>query len=125
MEKINVVFIAIALLLFSFSCRTTTDPNIEEEIKNFSISSSEVFEYQTGISGDEESAAIVKQPKNYKISTIVRDSTTNWEAVYHYKPEHEFQGTDYVELKLGTGYDGASPNTNINIKVIKLNITVN
>jgi hypothetical protein len=123
MEKINIVLISIGLLVFSFGCQNTTDPNIKEEIKNVSVSNTEVFEYQTGISGDEELATIEKHPKNYEISTIVRDSTTNWEAVYQYKPESGFQGTDYVELKLGTGSNGASPNKNIT--VIKLNITVN
>lgn len=123
MEKVNFIFIVIVFLLFSFGCQNTTDPNIKEEIENVSVSSSEVFEYKTGISGDEEIATIEEQPKNYEVSTIVRDSTTNWEAVYQYKPESGFQGTDYVELKLGTGSDGASSNNNI--KLIKLNITVN
>lgn len=123
MEKINFVFIALVPLLFSFGCQNIIDPNIEEEIKNVSISSSEVFEYQTGITGDEEVAIIAQQPKYYETSTIVRDSTTGWEAVYQYKAENGFQGTVYAELKLGTGSDGASPNKNITL--IKLNITVN
>lgn len=123
MEKFNVLCSAVVLLLLLISCRNSTAPNVTEEIKKVSISSSEFFEYQTGVSGDEELASIVQQPDHYEISTMVRDSTTDWEAVYRYKPESGFKGTDYVEIKLATGSDGASPNTNINL--IKIEITVN
>ncbi|WP_138429062.1 hypothetical protein [Fodinibius saliphilus] len=123
MKKVNFVLIAIFLLASSFGCQNSTDPNIEEEIKNVSVSSSEVFEFKTGVSGDEEVVTIEEQPKNYEVSTIVRDSTTNWEAVYQYQSESGFQGSDYAEIKIGTGSDGASPNENITL--IKLNITVN
>lgn len=112
-----------ALLLFTFSCQSTTDPHAEEEIEKGSINNSELFAYQTGISGDEELATITKQPEHSETSKIVRDSTTNWEAVYKYKPKSGFQGTDHVELKLGTGSDGANQNTDI--RFIKIEITVN
>lgn len=123
MKNYSVVAITIVLLVMLSGCQHTTDPNITEEIHNASISSGELWEYQTGISGDEEGATIVQQPQNYEISAIVRDSTTNWEAVYQYKPEPDFTGTDYVELKLSTGSDGASPNNSSTL--VKLNITVN
>jgi hypothetical protein len=119
----TIVLISLILLMFLFGCRNTTDPNIQEESINVSISSSEVFTYATGISGDEEVAKITRQAKNYEISTIVRDSTTNWEAVYQYKADRAFQGTEHVELKLGTGSDGQSPNNDITL--IDLQITVN
>lgn len=117
------VLLAVLPFFFLFGCQDITDPNIQEEIKYLSITNSEVLKYQTGISGDEESVVITKQPQNFVISTIVRDSTTNWEAVYQYKPEGTFQGTDYVELKLGTGL--GRTNAAQNITLIKLNITVN
>ncbi len=110
------------LFLGLSSCQNATGPNIQKEIKHVSVTSSEVFNFQTGISGDEELAEIIQQPKNYSISSIVRDSTTNWEAVYRYKPESTFQGTVYVELKLGKGYNGQSEPRDI--KLIKLNISV-
>lgn len=123
MKNCSFYFFTIFLLLFLTGCQNTTDPNIQEETKHVSITSSEVFNYQTGISGDEESAIITKQPNNYSVSTVVRDSTTNWEAVYRYKPERSFQGTEFVELKIGTGSDGQSEPKDITL--VKLNITVN
>jgi hypothetical protein len=122
MKKFNLGFIPIILLLFSFGCQNTTDPNVTEETKQVSINGSEIYQYQTGISGDEEVATIVQQSKNYETSTIVRDATTDWEAVYHYKPKSGFQGTDYVEVKLVTGSDGSTSDRNI--KLINLEITV-
>lgn len=115
--------ISLVLLLLLSTCQNTTDPNITEETHNVSIDSGEVFEYQTGISGDEEAAEIVQHPKRYKTSTIVRDSTTSWEAVYTFEPEIGFQGTGLVTLKLSTNSDGAGPNTKVNL--VTLNITVN
>lgn len=122
MKNFNVLFI-VGILLFTAGCRDITGSTINKVIEKVSISSSAVFKYQTGISGDEEMAAIIQQPEHYEISTIVRDSTTNWKAVYKYKPESGFKGTDYVQIKLGTGLDGASPNTNF--EIIKIEITVN
>ena len=118
----RLVLIASILLFLATGCQTTTDPATKEEIKEVTISSSEVFEYPTGISGDEETATIEQQPKNHEISRIVRDSTTNWEAVYQYKAKNEFRGTDYAEINIATGSDGESPNKNITL--IKLTITV-
>lgn len=122
MKNFNVVFISLVLLLFSISCQNATDPNIQEETVNASINSGEVFQYQTGISDDEDGVSIVKQPNNYELSTIVRDSTTNWEAVYQYKAQNGFQGIDHVELKLSTGSNGASASKDVTL--INLNITV-
>lgn len=122
MKRLNLAFIPV-LLFFTLSCESSTGPTVEEETEKVSINHSELFEYQTGISGDEELATITQQPDHHEISEIVRDSTTNWEAVYKYKPENEFQGTDHVILKLGTGSDGASQHTNI--RFIKIEITVN
>lgn len=121
MNILNISLVSVFLLV-SVSCLNTTTPSIEEELKTVSISSSETFEYPTGISGDEESATIAKHPNHYDTSKIVRDSSTNWEAVYKYKPISNFKGTDNVELKLGTGSDGASDHTNI--KLVKIEIMI-
>lgn len=122
MKLFHISFLSV-LLLFTFSCQNTTDPNVEEGTEKVSIDNSELFEYQTGISGDEELATIIKQPEHSETSKIIRDSTTSWEAVYKYRPKSGFQGTDHVELKLGTGSDGA--NQKSNIRFIKIEITVN
>ena len=122
MKSFTLTFVT-ALLFFTFSCKNTTDSNTIEKVETVSINNSEIFEYKTGISGDEELAKITMQPNHYEISTIVRDSTTNWEAVYRYKSESGFEGTDQAEIKLGTGSDGASPNTNF--ELIRFEFTVN
>ena len=46
------------------------------------LKQSEAYEYKTGISGDEEGILIKKQAQYYQVSEIIRDSTTNWEAMY-------------------------------------------
>lgn len=121
MKIFNFVFVSV-LLLITLGCESTTGPNIDEETIEVTIDNAEVYNYQTGIAGDEELATIVRQPDHYQTSTIVRDSATQWEAVYRYKPESNFKGTDWVELRLGTGSDGESPHTNY--RLIKIGITV-
>ena len=121
MKSLILSFI-ILLLFFTLGCKNTTDSNTIEKIEQVTITGSEVFEYPTGISGDEESAAITKQPDHHEISEIVRDSTTDWEAVYRYKAESGFKGTDWVALKLGSGSNSASPNSHLEIITIEFTV---
>ncbi len=88
-----------------------------------SIKNSEVYEYDTGIAGDEEGASIEQQASHFEISEINKDSSTQWSAVYKYKPEQGYIGTDNVELKTTQGSDGASPNTDINFITIEIMVT--
>ena len=122
MKKIAFRFI-LGFSLFSISCNNTADSNIEEGIQNVSINNTEIYAYRTGISGDEEGASIIIQARHFDISEIVRNAETKWEAIYKYKPTSGFSGTDYVELELSTGSDGASPPTNVDI--VKIIIHVN
>ena len=110
------------LLISLISCENTTDSNLEVFTKSVRIKNTETYEYRTGISGDEEGATIKRQAKYYDMSEIVRNADTNWEAVYVYKPEPLYSGTDYVELELSTGSDGASPPANIEIIKIQIQI---
>lgn len=119
MKLLKLSFVQL-FLLFVFSCQSATDSNINKRV---TLNESEVFEYQTAISGDEELAIITQQSNHYKISEIVRDSTTEWEAIYRYKPESGFQGTDQATIKLGTRSDGSSSNTNF--ELIEIEFTVN
>jgi hypothetical protein len=121
MKMIWYSFILCLLILF-ISCENSTDSNIEEFTTSVSIKNTETYQYRTGISGDEEGAAIKLQAKHYFISDIVRNADTKWEAVYVYMPKPFYTGTDYVELELSTGSDGASPPTNI--EIIKIRIIV-
>ena len=110
----------ICLSFILLNCSTNNSP-VNDEI-NVQILNSEVYEYKTGISGDEEGASIKKQAQHFEISDIFRNSETGWEAVYRYKPESNFIGFDYVELEIKTGSDGASPSSKI--ELIKITIEV-
>ncbi len=79
-------------------------------------------EYNTLIGGDEEGASISIQATHFEISEIVRDSSTNYLAIYRYKPAVDYVGTDSVEIKTSTGSDGASPPTHI--EYITINFTI-
>lgn len=80
----------------------------EVETVRVSLKNTETYSYPT-VSGDEEGARISIQAKHYSISEIRRDAETNWVAMYFYRPAPGFVGTDYVEVELRTGSDGASP----------------
>ena len=96
--KINYFILLSSLLLFTFSCSTSTDSPIPD---------------------DADGASIIVQAKHYEVSDIIRNVDTNWEAVYKYKPRPGFIGTDYVELELSTGSDGTTPPTKIEIVKLK------
>ncbi len=110
-------------VILSWTCSKSdgVGPNSEKEINVF-LKHTEDYEYQTGIGGDEEGAIIKKQAQNHEISEIIRNRSTNWEAVYKYKPKANFVGFDYVEIETHKGSDGASPPTKID--VIKINFTL-
>jgi hypothetical protein len=82
------------------------------ETVNVSLKNTEVYQYPT-VSGDEDGARISTQAKHYSISEIRRDAETNWVAVYVYQPAAGFVGSDYAEIEVLAGSDGASPPTNI------------
>jgi hypothetical protein len=121
MRKSSSIFI-VFVLIATISCDNTTGPNLSTRYVTASITSSETYEYETGTSGDEDGAYIKVQAEHFVTSEIVRNAETNWAAVYIYEPEPLFSGTDYVELELSTGSDGASPPTNI--ETVKITIHV-
>lgn len=100
--------VAFALVLSAsvhiHGCRNPT----EVETVRVSLENTETYSYPT-VGGDEEGARISIQAKHYSISEIRRDAETNWVAVYFYRPAAGFVGTDYVEIEILTGSDGASP----------------
>jgi hypothetical protein len=108
-----------SLLLFTFSCSTSTDSPIPDDAIPVNLKNTESYNHNTGITGDEDGASIIVQAKHYEISDIIRNGETNWEAVYKYKPKSGFIGTDYIELELSTGSDGVSPPKNTELIKIK------
>ena len=95
----------------------------QDNIISVELNQAETYEYKTGISGDEEGASIKKQAQHYEVSEIVRDSTTQWEAVYRYKAQGNYVGSDEIEIETHRESDGASPPTKIEIIKIKFTIT--
>ena len=121
MKEICYSFV-LCLLVLTVSCDSATESSIEEGTITASIKNSETYEYRTGISGDEEGASIILQAENSAVSEIVRNAETEWEAVYIYRAKSFFSGTDYVEIELSTGSDGASPPTSSEIVRIRIHV---
>lgn len=120
--KKSFYMLILSFFILLISCASNTDSNINEATKSVTIKETDTYEYRTGISGDEEGASIKVQAKHYDISDIFRNAETNWEAIYVYKAKPLFTGSDYVELELSTGSDGASSPTQIEIIKIKIQV---
>jgi hypothetical protein len=105
-EKLTSFLVAIAALAFVTSCRDSA------AAKSVSVSmrNTAVYQYPT-VGGDEEGATISTQAAHYRVSEIRRNIDTNWVATYVYQPVAGFVGSDYVELEIVTGSDGATPPT--------------
>ena len=71
-----------------------------------SLDGGEEFSFDLNVSGDEEGARIILQAKHYYRSEIVRDSSTDWRAIYFYVPAMNFSGVDYVEIETCNGGKG-------------------
>lgn len=120
--KATALFFTFIFLSLLFGCNTT-DSNTTRKFEQVTISSSETYDYRTGISGDEEGAQITRQPNHYEISDIIRNETTNFEVIYRYKPATGFTGTDRVELKLSTKPAG-NPPTPTHFEIVTILFTV-
>jgi len=112
-----------ACLLFS-NCDKTEDKLLNEthSVVQVDLQVNEQYQYDTRISGDEEGADISTQASHFEISEIIRNESTNFSAVYKYKPELDYTGMDEVEIMLSTGSDGASPSTSFEFIKITFNI---
>jgi len=85
-------------------------PNSVETV-SVSLRNTETYRHPT-VGGDEEGTRIITQANHYSVSEIRRNATTNWVATYVYQPVPGFVGSDYVEIEILTGSDGASPPMN-------------
>lgn len=82
------------------------------QIVNVSLKNTETYQYAT-VGGDEEGARISHQAKHYTLSEIRRDAATGFVATYVYQSTAGFVGSDYSEIEVLTGSDGASAPKNI------------
>ena len=109
------IFLILSAIVFTvISCNQGLNYNVlpqkvnhnQDNLISVELKRTEIYEYRTGVSGDEEG-----------------DSTTNWEAVYHYQAKKDYVGKDEVEIETSRGSDGASPPTEIEVITIKFIIT--
>ena len=92
-------------------------------IQNVNVSMKNTANYQySTVGGDEDGARVSMQAKHFSLSEIRRDTATAFVATYVYQPAPGFVGSDYAEVEVLTGSDGASqPN---NIKTIAFHFVV-
>ena len=103
-----VAFVLLLLVVYGQGC-SKSNPS---EIVSVSLKNTETYQYPT-VGGDEEGARISTQASHYSISEIRRNAETNWVAVYTYRPAAGFVGSDYAEVEILSGSDGASSPTSI------------
>jgi hypothetical protein len=108
------------LLIFLFQLTNCSD-EVSIETINVELNNSETYKYPI-VSGDEGGAVILAQAKHFEVSEVIRNSETNYAAVYTYKPKTNYVGNDSVELQIKKGSDGASEPTKI--KTIKINFSI-
>jgi hypothetical protein len=100
----------IVMLVWAFGLPAACRNSQPIESYRVTLRNTERYEHRT-VGGDEEGAQIVVQPKHSSLSEIRRDRETLWTAVYFYQPAAGYVGSDYAELLLSTGSDGASAPT--------------
>ena len=109
------VFLLLSAIVFTIvSCNQGMSYNVlpqkaddnQDNLISVELKQLETYEYKTGISGDEEGVLIRKQAQHYEVSEIIRDSTTNWEAMYRYQAAKNYVGNDEVKIETSRGSDG-------------------
>lgn len=103
----GLIKILFVLFFTGFLCSCNKDEIIvDEEPFYITIKNTDDYKHDFKIYGDEEGATIKIQANHFSISDIIRNESTNWSVVYHYKPESGFTGKDSVEIETNTGSDG-------------------
>ena len=95
---------------------------IHTEIQNqIEIRTGETLIVNLGNFGDEEGAWITVNPRNAKISTVIRLINTN-SIIYEYIPADSFVGKDTVGLIINRGSDGSNSGVNNSARIC-INVT--
>ena len=101
----------VALVPVVFHSQACTNASSVESVR-VSLTNSQAYQYPT-VGGDEQGARISVQPSHAITSEIRRNAETNWVATFVYQPTAGFVGSDYAEIEIVTGSDGASPPRNV------------
>lgn len=120
-RTILILTIILSILTLTQSCKKDESINSTTKTINVSIKSNQTYQYDLGGFGDEEGASISRQASHFQVSKTERVNYVK--IIYTYTPTQNYVGTDEVELKAERGSDGASPNKDITIFVIKFKIT--
>lgn len=121
MKYLQLILSAAVIIIFS-ACEEDS-PKVENYTLEVELPVNGNYSYHTNISGDEEGALIYRQAKKFKTSEILRDSSTNFEAIYRYEPATNFAGFDTVQLQLLRGSDGASSSNDMEFVNIAFHIS--
>jgi len=115
MKKILTLCLTLSLIL---GCKD------EEIYKTLEVElvKNEVYYFNTRHGGDEEETSIIRQAEHYLVSKIYYDDSTDL-RLYEYQPQTDYVGTDVVQLKLGSGSNGASPSNRFEYVTINFLVT--
>lgn len=116
-SHMTLIAFIVALLLGCTNESTMPPPQPKAEEIEVTINNTEVYELDLGVSGDEERASIISQASHFETSEIVRDSTTQWNAVYRYKAQSGYMGSDTVLIETCTGGTGVDCSDTLLINV--------
>lgn len=97
--KFKFLPILLCIVLFT-SCNDDDSPQITQTLIEVSLKPNEPYKFDTKVSGDEAGASVISPPLHSDISEIIRNQSTNFSAVYRYKPALGYSGMDEVEISI-------------------------
>ena len=99
---------------------SATEEDIKTEEINVTLKNSDSYQKDLAAGGDEEGAIIKVQATHYEKSELIRNESTNFSVIYHYKPATDFIGEDEVVIEVINNKTGLDPI----IKNVKITFTV-
>jgi len=130
MKKLSSCFpILFCTMVLTQSCKKDSTAFISERNNPIVLSgevsvrirAGETYQFDLGVFGPEENAAINRQATYYEISALSRDYSGR--VIYRYKPTIKYIGSDEVELKSSKGSGGGCSNSDTKNTVIKFTIS--
>ena len=118
-KMLKLSFLAICILSLT-NCNKEETENLVSEME-VTINNFDDFELDLMISGDEEGATIKTQAQHFQKSELIRDSSTNWNVVYSYKPLSNYTGMDFVEIETCTGGESIGCT---NLEIVRINFVI-
>jgi len=117
---------ALALVLLTFflvqcSKEESAEQNEPVELTNdlvyIDLSNTQELLLDLEVSGDEEGAKIILPPAHALKSDLLRNSSTEWRAIYRYAPDPTYLGADSVFIERCRGGQGVECTQTDTVKV--------